>query len=165
MGLAYNAFDEKTTQTKRRERSATAVPSRAPDDKADATPPAWRADAASGQAGAGGEGSGRKGRRRRKNVYRTVDEIRADAAARDDAAGSSPAAGRTGLRVVDMTGPEARVVEWGADGQLKRRVAATGLHFPELRHNVRMIVDAAGTRTARARDREREREKERACCP
>ena len=135
MGLAFRDFDEKTEQAKKDEKRKTKEARGEVDDE-EPNVAAWRADAQR-------TGKGRKGRRGRKTVYKTVEEILQENAEKDGAAPPPPDGG---MKIVDMTGPEVRVVTT-TDKKASQRVAyySTSQHFPELRHNLRLIVDAAGT--------------------
>ena len=127
MGLAYREFDEKTNQVKKTEKLRGKSGKDSEDEEVEAFKEkvaAWRADAP----GAGREGRG-KGRRRRKTVYKTVDEILEEGAEKDGVAPSKPAG--PGMQILDMTGPQTRVVST-TDRRASQRIPqyTTGQHFP-----------------------------------
>jgi hypothetical protein len=98
----------------------------------------------------------RKDTGRRKRVYKTVDELRAEqmragvataAAAGAATATAASSAPPQSMKILDMTGPQARVLSSVEEVLQARGTAAeveligVSKHLPELQYNVRLLAD------------------------
>ncbi|RKP05513.1 GC-rich sequence DNA-binding factor-like protein-domain-containing protein, partial [Thamnocephalis sphaerospora] len=126
MGIAYGGFKEKTHQA--REDDAKGQAGRV---EGDAAVPGWMKTSR----GASEKGRGRK----KKTVYRTIDEVIADAE-RESA--------QLNQKVVDYTGPQARTIS-SADIRSTPTGSAASTRLMELRHNLGLLTDMARTDVAR----------------
>ncbi|RIA90210.1 GC-rich sequence DNA-binding factor-like protein [Glomus cerebriforme] len=119
MGLAYKGFKEKTSEVREKETRQSSV-----DDEGEISfkpvkkekSNAWKKSAKT---------------KKPKTAYKTADEI-------INEIGSVPSV--QPIKIIDMTGPEAR--EISSTSQISSQVIPdTSARLPELRHNLRLIVD------------------------
>ncbi|OZJ02747.1 hypothetical protein BZG36_04669 [Bifiguratus adelaidae] len=134
MGLAYKGFTEMTEQHKEEARRRGEIVDDTPQDVGkSAKRAAWK------KKPEGGEGRRTQTARKiTKTVYKTANDILSTTSSRS----SSPSLAQQ--KIIDMTGPDARELS-AADLQQLRSQTPTGMemsaHIPELRHNIRLLVD------------------------